>query len=147
MVARTGLDVPVAGLTAQEAARRLTTDGPNELQTERSRNLLQEAWDVICQPMIFVDGVCRHGRCGLDLSGAQGRAGACRAAGSVLAEGAGGPRWAQVRIAGREVVLGDAYATCVSSTSWQCARWTLAVMRECPIAAEGPRYQGEPVHA
>ena len=92
-----GLDVPVAGLTAQEAARRLTTDGPNELQTERSRNLLQEAWDVICQPMIFVDGVCRHGRCGLDLSGAQGRAGACRAAGSVLAEGAvirDGPRCA-----------------------------------------------------
>ena len=88
-----GLDVPVAGLTAQEAARRLTTDGPNELQTERSRNLLQEAWDVICQPMIFVDDVCRHGRCDLDLSGAQDRAGTCRAAGSVLAEGAGDPRW------------------------------------------------------
>ena len=36
-----GLDVPVAGLTAQEAARRLTPDGPNELPTERPRNLLQ----------------------------------------------------------------------------------------------------------
>jgi hypothetical protein len=41
MVARTGLDVAVAGLTAQEAARRLTPDGPNELPTERPRNLLQ----------------------------------------------------------------------------------------------------------
>jgi hypothetical protein len=42
-VARTGLDVPVAGPTAQEAARRLTADGPNELPTDRPRNLLQEA--------------------------------------------------------------------------------------------------------
>ncbi|SBS73750.1 Cation transport ATPase [uncultured Mycobacterium sp.] len=42
------------GLSAQEAARRLASDGPNELPTAKRRNLLQETWDVVRQPMLLL---------------------------------------------------------------------------------------------
>ncbi len=42
------------GLTAEEAARRLAADGPNELPTAKRRNVLQEAWTVIRQPMLLL---------------------------------------------------------------------------------------------
>ena len=45
--------IPV-GLTSAEAARRLAADGPNELPTARPRNLLQQAWDVMRQPMLLL---------------------------------------------------------------------------------------------
>jgi Ca2+-transporting ATPase len=45
----TGFD---QGLTDAEAAARLEADGPNELPTARARNLAQQAWDVIRQPML-----------------------------------------------------------------------------------------------
>ena len=49
-----GVDATPAGLTAEDAARRLASDGPNELPTEKPRNLVQEAWDVVRQPMIVL---------------------------------------------------------------------------------------------
>lgn len=42
------------GLSGQEAARRLAADGPNELPTAKRRNLLQEAWGVVRQPMLLL---------------------------------------------------------------------------------------------
>ena len=42
------------GLTAAEAERRLAADGPNELPTARPRNLVQQAWGVIRQPMLLL---------------------------------------------------------------------------------------------
>jgi Ca2+-transporting ATPase len=47
-------DLALAGLTAQEAARRLAADGPNELPTAKPRNLAQQAWGVIRQPMLLL---------------------------------------------------------------------------------------------
>src|SRR5271166_2916989 len=47
-------DVALVGLTAQEAARRLAADGPNELPTAKERNLLQQAWDVISEPILLL---------------------------------------------------------------------------------------------
>ncbi len=44
----------LSGLTAQEAARRLANDGPNELAAQQRRNLLQEAWQVLRQPMLLL---------------------------------------------------------------------------------------------
>lgn len=45
---------PAVGLTSEQAARLLATDGPNELPTARQRNLVREAWDVIRQPMLLL---------------------------------------------------------------------------------------------
>lgn len=42
------------GLSVQEAARRLAADGPNELPAAKRRNLFQEAWAVIRQPMLLL---------------------------------------------------------------------------------------------
>ena len=42
------------GLSSQEAMQRLVADGPNELPTEKPRNVVQEAWDVVRQPMIVL---------------------------------------------------------------------------------------------
>ena len=42
------------GLSAAEAARRLAAEGPNELPTAKPRNLLQQAWAVIRQPMLLL---------------------------------------------------------------------------------------------
>lgn len=44
----------LSGLSSEEAARRLELDGPNELPTARPRNLLQQAWAVIRQPMLLL---------------------------------------------------------------------------------------------
>lgn len=49
-----GVPVSLDGLSAQEAARRLAADGPNELPTAKRRNLLQEAWEVVRQPMLLL---------------------------------------------------------------------------------------------
>src|SRR5512143_1657908 len=42
------------GLTSAEAAERLRTHGPNELPTAKKRNLLQQTWDVIREPMLLL---------------------------------------------------------------------------------------------
>ncbi|MBO0683674.1 MAG: HAD-IC family P-type ATPase, partial [Candidatus Dormibacteraeota bacterium] len=42
------------GLSSQEAARRLGADGPNELPAARRRNLLQQGWEVVRQPMLLL---------------------------------------------------------------------------------------------
>src|SRR5512147_2507412 len=47
-------DVRLTGLTAAEAEARLAADGPNELPTAQKRNLLQQAWDVVRQPMLLL---------------------------------------------------------------------------------------------
>src|SRR5512133_17432 len=47
-------NLALTGLTAQEAARRLAADGPNELPTAKPRNLAQQAWEVIRQPMLLL---------------------------------------------------------------------------------------------
>ncbi|MBU3751770.1 MAG: cation-translocating P-type ATPase, partial [Mycobacterium sp.] len=44
----------LAGLSAAEAARRLAAEGPNELPTAKRRNLAQEAWAVVRQPMLLL---------------------------------------------------------------------------------------------
>ncbi|WP_034806212.1 cation-translocating P-type ATPase [Intrasporangium oryzae] len=44
----------LVGLTAEEASRRLREDGPNELPTTKRRNLLQQAWEVVRQPMLLL---------------------------------------------------------------------------------------------
>lgn len=43
-----------AGITSDEAARRLAADGPNELPTARKSNLLRQAWEVLRQPMLLL---------------------------------------------------------------------------------------------
>lgn len=48
------LDAALEGVSSQEAARRLVADGPNELPTARKRNLLQQAWEVVRQPMLLL---------------------------------------------------------------------------------------------
>ena len=47
-------DIGLVGLTSAEAAERLRTDGLNELPTAKKRNLLQQAWDVIREPMLLL---------------------------------------------------------------------------------------------
>jgi Ca2+-transporting ATPase len=42
------------GMTSQAAAARLALDGPNELPASRKRNLAQQAWDVVSQPMLLL---------------------------------------------------------------------------------------------
>jgi Ca2+-transporting ATPase len=44
----------LTGLTAQVAARRLATDGPNELPTAKPRNVAQQARDVLREPMLLL---------------------------------------------------------------------------------------------
>jgi Ca2+-transporting ATPase len=47
-------DIGLPGLTSAEAQARLAADGPNELPTAKQRNLLQQAWDVIREPMLLL---------------------------------------------------------------------------------------------
>ncbi len=47
-------DIGIVGLTSAEAAARLREDGPNELPAAKKRNLLQQAWDVIREPMLLL---------------------------------------------------------------------------------------------
>ncbi|MDQ0756576.1 cation-translocating P-type ATPase [Arthrobacter sp. B3I4] len=42
------------GLSSGEAARRLAAEGPNELPTAKPRNLLQQTWAVVRQPMLLL---------------------------------------------------------------------------------------------
>ena len=42
------------GLTAQEAARRLQQDGPNELSLEKTRGLLKICAEVVTEPMFML---------------------------------------------------------------------------------------------
>lgn len=42
------------GLSPEEAVRRLAADGPNELPTAKPRNILQQAWAVVRQPMLLL---------------------------------------------------------------------------------------------
>ncbi len=53
-MAKAGTDAALFGLTAEEVAGRLAADGPNELAAQKRRNLLQEAWDVVRQPMLLL---------------------------------------------------------------------------------------------
>ena len=53
-MAEAGKDTALFGLTAPEAVRRLAADGPNELAAQKRRNLVQEAWDVVRQPMLLL---------------------------------------------------------------------------------------------
>ena len=44
----------IEGLTASEAARRLATEGPNELPTAAPRTWLVIAWEVVREPMLLL---------------------------------------------------------------------------------------------
>jgi Ca2+-transporting ATPase len=44
----------LTGLTEAEAADRLVLDGPNEIASQQPRNVLRIAWDVIRQPMLLL---------------------------------------------------------------------------------------------
>lgn len=46
--------VELRGLSVAEAERRLAVEGPNELATAKPRNILQQAWTVVRQPMILL---------------------------------------------------------------------------------------------
>jgi Ca2+-transporting ATPase len=51
----TQLDVrALTGLTAAEAAARLASEGPNEIASEKPRNVLQIVWDVVKEPMLLL---------------------------------------------------------------------------------------------
>ena len=47
-------DFEPTGLTSRQAAERLAADGPNELPTAKKRNLAQQAWDVVREPMLLL---------------------------------------------------------------------------------------------
>ena len=47
-------DAVLTGLTPEEAVRRLTAEGPNELPVAKPRNLLQQAWGVVREPMLLL---------------------------------------------------------------------------------------------
>ena len=42
------------GLTAEEAAARLLSDGPNEIASAKPRSLLRIAWEVVKEPMLLL---------------------------------------------------------------------------------------------
>ena len=44
----------LGGLSSEEAARRFAADGPNELPTAKPRNLAQQVWAVVRQPMLLL---------------------------------------------------------------------------------------------
>ena len=51
----TAVETPgMTGLTSEQASRQLTADGPNELPTARPRNLVQQARDVLREPMLLL---------------------------------------------------------------------------------------------
>jgi Ca2+-transporting ATPase len=47
-------DIGLASLTSADAQERLLRDGPNELPTAKKRNLLQQAWAVVREPMLLL---------------------------------------------------------------------------------------------
>jgi P-type Ca2+ transporter type 2C len=44
----------ITGLSAQEAAKRLAADGPNEIASAKPRNMLAIAWAVVKEPMLLL---------------------------------------------------------------------------------------------
>ena len=44
----------LTGLTPQEAAQRLATEGPNEIASDRPRGLFRIAWEVVREPMLLL---------------------------------------------------------------------------------------------
>lgn len=46
--------IGLQGLSAEEAERRLTRDGPNELPKALRRNLLRQVWNVVREPMLLL---------------------------------------------------------------------------------------------
>jgi Ca2+-transporting ATPase len=48
------LEALMDGLTPVQASERLATDGPNELPSAKPRNLAQQAWSVMRQPMLLL---------------------------------------------------------------------------------------------
>ena len=51
----TRLDIrSLSGLSAKEAASHLALDGPNEIASQKPRNVLQIAWDVVKEPMLLL---------------------------------------------------------------------------------------------
>ncbi|MGK2875536.1 MAG: cation-translocating P-type ATPase [Nocardioides sp.] len=50
----TSLATSVSGLASEEAARRLAEDGPNELATAKRRTLLAQTWQVVREPMLLL---------------------------------------------------------------------------------------------
>lgn len=46
--------IDLAGLTNEQAIARLAENGPNELPSAKQRNLLQQSWAVIKQPMLLL---------------------------------------------------------------------------------------------
>src|SRR5438445_6611737 len=48
------VETPVQGLSAAEAARRLESEGPNELPQERPRGVIAIALEVVRQPMFLM---------------------------------------------------------------------------------------------
>jgi Ca2+-transporting ATPase len=44
----------LTGLTAAEAARRAETEGPNEIASQKPRNVFQIAWAVVREPMLLL---------------------------------------------------------------------------------------------
>jgi Ca2+-transporting ATPase len=48
------LQPALTGISTSEAERRLAADGPNELPTAKPRNLVQQAWAVVRQPMLLL---------------------------------------------------------------------------------------------
>jgi len=47
-------EIGMEGLSAVDAAKRLATDGPNELPLVKKRNLAQQAFDVLREPMLLL---------------------------------------------------------------------------------------------
>jgi len=47
-------DMGMEGMSSSEAAQRLAADGPNELPTVMKRNLAQQAFDVLREPMLLL---------------------------------------------------------------------------------------------
>jgi Ca2+-transporting ATPase len=54
MTSPSALDDPQRGLAAAEAARRLASDGPNELPSHKPRTLVAIARDVLVEPMFLL---------------------------------------------------------------------------------------------
>ncbi|HEY5505983.1 MAG TPA: cation-transporting P-type ATPase, partial [Coriobacteriia bacterium] len=44
----------LTGLSTSEAAARLAADGPNEIASQKPRNVLQIVWDVVKEPMLLL---------------------------------------------------------------------------------------------
>jgi P-type Ca2+ transporter type 2C len=47
-------NTPICGLTQEQAAARLRSDGPNELPSAKPRGFLAIAWEVLREPMILL---------------------------------------------------------------------------------------------